>query len=250
MGNKEKQWSAANAALAVSVITTIPTRARISTVLTEQNESSFRRDTETNARAGRATHSRKLPILFRRIDSNEARILSVVLSQALPTLSSSSPDCVRHEIRSGNDSVRRARTLEQERRRQQKESKSYGEEKSSRVAVGNSRGIGRGKGLRNLWRLAQRDYRIDSTAEKNSMDSRATRRNGRICRRRGGASHRTPGCLRRKLRTRQSPFDQWPLWNIFSRNAVTIANWFLTPSRCSASSRSRCRRHWRGAAFQ
>ena len=188
MGNKEKQWSAANAALAVSVITTIPTRARISTVLTEQNESSFRRDTETNARAGRATHSRKLPILFRRIDSNEARILalagdflrsstrplplnSVVLSQALPTLSSSSPDCVRHEIRSGSSSVRRARTLEQERRRQQKESKSYGEEKSSRVAVGNSRGSGRGKSLRNHWRLAQRDYRIDSTAEKNSMDS-------------------------------------------------------------------------------
>jgi len=50
MGNKEKQWSAANAALAVSVITTIPTRARISTVLTEQNESSFRRDTETEGR--------------------------------------------------------------------------------------------------------------------------------------------------------------------------------------------------------
>src|SRR5207245_11454723 len=75
MGNKEKQWSAANAALAVSVITTIPTRARISTVLTEQNESSFRRDTETNARAGRATHSRKLTILFRRIDSNEGRTL-------------------------------------------------------------------------------------------------------------------------------------------------------------------------------
>ena len=105
-----------------------------------------------------------------------------------------------------------------------------------------------------------------------SLDSCAARGDRSVCRRRGSAPHRPLSGLRRKLRSRQSAFDQWSLrlssqprprprhcgagsqqrnWQrLFSgnppgtsrsRSAATIVNWFPSLSRCRGFWRLPCK---------
>ena len=115
--------------------------------------------------------------------------------------------------------------------------------------------------------------------EADSLDPRAARGDGRVCRRGRRASDGTIGGLRRELRAREPAPDQRALRlppqprararhrradsqprdrdRLFPGNppraslrasAATTANWFPSPSRCPACWRSPSRRRSRGAA--